>query len=117
MTATEKIVLEKVNKLISDATPDMAKRLKDIANDVQTISKKSDTRVIRRFTTEDGDDSIPIMKKYYKSGTRELHREDGPAVEYFNGEEHWYQGCPHVKHHMRISALLNEPPLLLQQIA
>ena len=27
-------------------------------------------------------------KKWYKNG--ELHREDGPAVEYFDGDKYWY---------------------------
>ena len=28
--------------------------------------------------------------QYYKPGTKELHRTDGPAVEYTDGSEEWY---------------------------
>ena len=28
---------------------------------------------------------------YFKEGTKILHREDGPAVEYPNGDKVWYQ--------------------------
>jgi len=28
---------------------------------------------------------------WYKEGTTILHREDGAAVEYFNGNKYWYQ--------------------------
>jgi hypothetical protein len=28
--------------------------------------------------------------RWYKEGTEELHREDGPAVEYTNGSKYWY---------------------------
>ena len=27
---------------------------------------------------------------YYKYGTCTLHREDGPAIEYANGDKYWY---------------------------
>jgi hypothetical protein len=27
---------------------------------------------------------------YYKYGTCTLHREDGPAIEYPNGDKYWY---------------------------
>jgi len=29
--------------------------------------------------------------RWYKEGSYILHREDGPAVEYFNGDKCWYQ--------------------------
>ncbi len=31
------------------------------------------------------------VKEYYKEGTKILHREDGPAVEYANGDKVWYK--------------------------
>ena len=30
------------------------------------------------------------MKKVYKNSKGELHREDGPAVEWSNGDKYWY---------------------------
>ena len=33
---------------------------------------------------EDGDNIF-----YYKTGTNILHREDGPAIEYYNGDKEW----------------------------
>jgi hypothetical protein len=30
--------------------------------------------------------------KWYKHGTDLLHREDGPACEYANGDKEWYKG-------------------------
>jgi len=28
---------------------------------------------------------------WYREGTNFLHREDGPAIEYWNGDKEWYQ--------------------------
>ena len=36
------------------------------------------------FTTSDN------TKRYYKKGTNILHRENGPAVEFWNGDQIWY---------------------------
>ena len=30
-------------------------------------------------------------KRYYIKGTNILHREDGPAIEFFNGSKYWYK--------------------------
>ena len=29
--------------------------------------------------------------RWYKHGTKQLHRIDGPAIEYVNGDRYWYQ--------------------------
>ena len=38
----------------------------------------------------DVDISLIKTKRYYKKGTRTLHREDGPAVEYHNSDKEWW---------------------------
>ena len=43
----------------------------------------------RKFLFKNGKHIINQNIYYYKDG--ELHREDGPAVEYTDGEKHWYK--------------------------
>ena len=43
---------------------------------------------MQKYTVEVNDDGDVY---WYKHGTKQLHRTDGPAVEYANGTKHWYQ--------------------------
>jgi len=44
-----------------------------------------------RYTVEVTKDST----SWYKKGTSILHREDGPAIEYANGDKYWYNEGKH----------------------
>jgi len=43
---------------------------------------------MQKYTVEVNDDG---SVRWYKHGTKQLHRLDGPAIEWANGDKWWYQ--------------------------